>query len=308
VNGQAGSRDSGPVAAVVVTYRSADVIGRCLEALLASAPRRGVALRVVDNASGDGTVERAQRVIGSDCVIRLDDNRGFAAGVNAGLAAVRAPWIAVINPDAFVPPGGLDRLADVLDSDPRAGLVGPRVRDTEGRPEPTAGLFPTLARERAHAWMLDRLIGLEGRRATFPERTAPVDWVSGCAWVLRAEAVRDVGQLDETYFMYYEDVDYCRRLHDRNWNVLATPDVEVVHRISTGSDGTARLPADGGAALVRYFRKFHPETSPEAVQRLLRRGWGLRRAWRLARARMGHAPSAGAAERYRLAIESLERG
>jgi len=299
------SRD-GPVAAIVVTYESAAVIGRCLETLRDTAPARGVDIRVVDNASTDGSAVLAESLLGASRVIRLPVNRGFAAGVNAGLASVDATWIAVVNPDAIVPRGGLDRLVDELERHPRAGLVAPRVVGADARRERSVGLFPTTGREWAHSWLLDHL-GWPGRWAQLPVSVTSVDWVSGCAWLLRAEATRVVGPLDEGYFMYGEDVDYCRRLHDAGWNVLVVPEVEWVHDVGTGSRETGLIAADGGPALLRYFAKFHPGVPEQRVRALLLRGWKLRRAWRKVRVRLGDAGSAAVARRYEIAIEMLGR-
>ena len=181
---------------------------------------------VADNASRDDTVARAVARIGEGNVLRLADNRGFAAGVNAGIAAATTEFVAVVNPDVEVPPGGLDALADALEAQPDAGLVGPGVVDDRGHIERTVGAFPTPAREWAHSWLLDRL-GWPGRFAATPTRTTPVDWVSGCAWLVRARAAHAAGPLDEAYFMYYEDVDWCRRLHDAGWRVLHVPEVQI---------------------------------------------------------------------------------
>lgn len=296
-----------PIAVVVVSHQSAAVLAGCLDALPAAAPRRGVRVCVVDNASTDDSVAIASARLGESSVLRLGENRGFAAGVNAGLAALPGTWYAVLNPDTATPAGALDALADVLEANPRAGLAGPRVRARNGRPEASVGRFPSLTRERAHTWLLDRLLGFEGRLAPFPARTGPVDWVSGCAWMLRAEALRQVGPLDEGYFMYYEDVDYCRRLHDAGWEVLAVPEIAIVHGLGEGSSGSAAIPADGGPALLRYFEKFHAEVPVTRVRALLMRGWRLRLAWRRLRAALGDRRSARLARRYRIALDALIR-
>jgi len=300
-----GSRVAGPITAVVVTFESSAVIAECLENLRGAAPRRGISIRVVDNASADDSASLAARAIGSDNVIRLESNRGFAAGVNAGLASASGPWMAVLNPDTLIPAAALDDLADALERHPRAGLAGPRVLDSTGRPERTVGLQPTLARETAHAYFLDRVLGLEGRRVPFPDDVAPVEWLSGCMWLLRADAVRAVGPLDEAYFMYYEDVDYCRRMRDAGWDVLAVPGIEVRHAIGRGSRVTRQLPVDGGAALLRYFSKFHPGEPERRVRRVLERGWRIRRGVRRMLARLGDRRSAALAERFDLALQSL---
>lgn len=298
---------SGPpasIVAVVVTHESSAVLPRCFAALGAAAPRRGLEVTVVDNASADGSAALAAAAPGVGRVVRLAANLGFAAGVNAGLRDATQPWLAVINPDVELPEGALDRLADLLEGRPRAALIGPRVRLPGGGIEASVGWFPTLARERAHAWLLDRLAGRPGRRRAFPAATAPVDWVSGCAWLLRTAAFRAAGALDEDYFMYIEDVDYCRRLWNAGWEVLASPEVEVIHGRNEGSRDTALLPADGGAALVRYFEKFRPDEAA-ALRRVLARGWTLRCAFHGARARLGNRPAALLARRYHLALDRL---
>ena len=293
-----------PIAAVVVTHQSAAVIAPCLRTLAGSAPRRRITITVVDNASSDDTVAQARRANAAARVIELGDNRGFAAALNVGLGQAAGEWMAIVNPDVELPAGSLDRLADTVEGHPRAALIGPRVRLPNGRLEPSVGWFPTLARERAHAWLLDRMVGLPGRRRPFPSATAPVDWVSGSVWLLRAEAFRATGPLDEGYFMYVEDVDYCRRLRDAGWEVLATPEVEVLHQRGLGSKDSALLPADGGVALVRYFDK-HRAREGAALRRALTQGWRLRRAFHAVRARFGNRPAALLERRYRLALERL---
>ena len=297
-------RDS-VITAVVVTYESAQVLERCVASLARSAPRRGVRIVVVDNASRDGSAEMADRLLGASQVRRETTNQGFAAAVNRVARDFSGTWLAVINPDAEVPAGGLDALADVLDAHPRAGLVGPRVLTHAGVAERTVGYFPTLRRAWQQALWLHRLPGLRGRMARFPSRTAPVDWVSGCVWLLRGDAVRAAGPLCEEYFMYWEDVDYCRVLRNGGWDTLATPDVTVRHDAGTGSTGTALLPADGGLGLLRYFARFHPEVPPAAVRSVMRVSSALRQRGHAWCARCGSARSAVLARRYALTLDLL---
>jgi len=296
-----------PITAVVVTHESRAVLEPCLAALLVAAPRRGVDVRVVDNASSDGSSAIAARMLGEGNVIRLAENHGFAAGVNAVLAGFSGTWLALVNPDLVVPRGALDVLADELERQPQAGLVAPRVCNPRGRPEASVGFFPTLEREHAHALFLDRLCGQEGRRRPFPRRTGPVDWASGCAWLLRGDAARTVGVLDEGYFMYFEDVDYCRRLHEERWEVIAVPEVLVVHAGGGGSARSPLLPADGGGVpVMRYFRKFEPRVSEAQLSSLLARGWRLRLIWHRMGALLGDPRARMLAHRYREALRAMQ--
>lgn len=295
------------ILAVVVIFESAAVIDRCLDSLLEAAPQRGIEVRVVDNGSSDDGAARASARLGERAVIRMPVNRGFAAGVNAGLANAGSDWLAVVNPDLCFAPGALDALAAFLEGHPRAGVAGPRVDDAEGRREETAGVFPSSRREWVHAWMLDRVLPVQGRHRVQPMSAERVDWISGCAWLLRRAAWEAVGSLDEGYFMYFEDVDYCRRMAESGWEVWSNPAVRATHARGTGSRATATLPADGGAAAVRYLRKHLRPADRAPSVAALRSGWALRLAVRRGLAALGHPASRAIAERFRLALETSSR-
>lgn len=295
------------IQAVIVTHDSEAVLEPCLRSLAEAAPRHGVETFVVDNASHDRSAELAVSLLGPDQVIRSGDNRGYAAGVNRALERATARWFAVLNPDVVVPPGALDRLADLLNSQPKAALIAPRVRDEHGHAEISVGPFPTLARERVHAFYLEIFFGLPGRRRRFPDALAPVDWASGCAWLLRRDVMRTIGPLDEQYFMYWEDMDYCQRLWQGGWQVLATPEVTVTHLLGRGSARTTLLPADGGSGIVRYFRKFHPEVDIDELKSIVTAGWRLRRLSHQVRGALGRETSRTWVRRFDLALEHLAR-
>lgn len=301
--------DRAGIVAVVVTYESAGVLRECLESLHGAAPRRGLRVIVVDNASGDESAAVAGELLGDAAVVRRSANGGFAAGVNEVLAGFSGEYLAVINPDLVVPAGALDALADALDADPRIGLVGPRVVDPSGRAEDTTGWFPTLEREISHSWHLDRLLAREGRRRPLPAAGGPVEWLSGCAWLLRGSAIREIGPLDEEYFLYFEDVDYCRRLQDAGWKVVADTRVTVTHAGGQGSTRSATVAADlAGRPVLHFFAKFRPETPPARVLAALRAGWRIRLVYHACRGWLGDPRGAERAERYRLALAGRERG
>ena len=182
------------LAAVVVTHESGAVIESCLDALLAAAPRRRLECWVVDNARADDGPARAEARLGARHVIRRPENRGFAAGVNVVLRAAQTPWLALVNPDLVLAPCALDALVDVLEAEPRTALVTPRVLGEGGRPEASAGYFPSLRGEWNHALLLDRLFGCRGRRLVPPDGTCTVEWASGSCWVLRRAAAGTRGR------------------------------------------------------------------------------------------------------------------
>jgi len=291
-----------PISAVIVSFESSEVLGSCLEALPAAGARHGVEAWVIDNASTDDSVAVARRYLPAERVIQLPVNRGFSAGVNTGLARSTGRMVAVLNPDTVASPGSLDTLADLLARTPRAGLVAPLVVDPSGTPEASVGLFPTPARERNHALKLDKLTRAPGRTCPFPDQTGPVDWASGCAWLLRSEAVREVGPLDERFFMYFDDVDYCRRMWSSGWQVLATRTAQVEHRAGHGSSATGALAAEGGMSPTRYFEKHFTAREAERARRWLMRGWQLRAMAHQVANWFGRPDAAARAARYRQAL------
>jgi len=266
-----------PITVIIVTYNSAAVLGRCLESLEKAAPRRGTRVVIVDNGSSDDSVAMARSSSTVSQVVALECNAGFGAGVNAVLRSFDGEWLAVVNPDLTLSPGALDALADVLAAHPEAGLAGPRILRPGGGAERSAGYFPTVSREWSHALFLDRWLGLPGRLHDVRVGIATPEWLTAAAWLLRGDAVRAVGELDERYFMYYEDVDYCTRLKRANWEVLSVSSVEMTHDSGKGSAGSEQLAADGGGRpLLLYLDKFAGGYWRTGAMLALRVGWLLR--------------------------------
>ena len=187
-----GARDIG---VVVVTYASASTIERCLSALLAA--RHVMRIMVVDNGSGDDTCEIVERVAARDPrigLVRNEDNRGFAAACNQGATAIAQPWIAFVNPDAFVERDTLTRLADVAMARAGAGLLGVEHRDENGEPDP--------ASRRSDPSLREQLFSLGRRDNLFLGRdpaldVQPVEAVSGALMFLPAVLFVRIGGFDE---------------------------------------------------------------------------------------------------------------
>jgi len=264
-----------PLAVAIVNYRTAHLVIAALPALLAElAPCEAALVVIVDNASGDGSAEALAAAIaanGWDARVRLlvsPRNGGFAAGNNLAFAEI-ARWehdplgILLLNPDAEVRPGAVRALVRGLAERPRAGAIGPCLEDPGGARWSAAFHFPSLAREAAAALNF----GPVSRRfpITLPMQHAPrrADWVSGAAVLLRAEAVRDVGPMDEGFFLYFEEVDYMRRMQAAGWEVWHLPGASVLHDAGSATqvrDGLVRqgpMPAYWFASWLRYFAKAH---------------------------------------------------
>ncbi len=247
------------LAVVIVNHNAGDYLLRCLESVYGSAGDASLDVVVVDNASSDGSAERAAR----GRPVRLicnEENRGFAAAANQGIAATAAPLVFLLNPDAEIAGGTLAGLMKVAEERPRAGAIGPLVRNPDGTLQPSARKVPGLGEALGHAFLgpffpnnrFTRSYTMAGwDRAS--ERD--VEWISGSAMLVRREALDEVGPFDEGYFMYVEDVDLCTRLRRAGWRVLFVPEIEVVHVMGVSARGQSRRMALAHSeSIYRYFR------------------------------------------------------
>lgn len=256
---------------VVVTYNSRDHILDCLRSLGAgpgtgdgsSAAREWI---VVDNDSGDGTVERVEREAPHVRVVRTGANLGYAKAVNRGFAASTGRHVLVSNPDCVWREGALEALAAWLDAHPRCGIAAPRIRNTDGSLEYSARSYPDH-----FAFLFNRYSLLSRLFPRNPwtrryllldwDHASPrsVDWVSGAAMLVRRDAVAAVGGMDEAFFMFNEDVDWCRRMKDSGQAVWYVPDATVVHHIGASRTRVApRVIVERHRGMIHYFHKHHP--------------------------------------------------
>ncbi len=266
---------------VIVNYRQWENTWSLIEQVLASssAQRGEVEVMVVDNHSPPHRlVPRLRRTEGVS-VRRWRRNHGFARAVNEGCRLSEGEWLLLLNPDMSVSPEfiqGVVELADRLAaSEPRTGVVGFQVRHSDGSLQPSAGRFPTLARTllgliRPRARRKCRL--LRGRRRR------NVDWVTGCCLLVRRACLDDLGGFDRRYFLYYEDVDLCRRGRHRGWTVCYEPSLRAVHQHPLhGRKMPAALRLVIRHSLLAYAAQHWPRWHFHALAAIVRvEGW-LRR-------------------------------
>ena len=217
-------------AVVIVNYRTKELTARAVASVLAEEDVREVV--VVDNASGDGSVEHLREAVpdGRVRVVAAGRNGGFGAGVNLGAAACRSPLLLILNSDATVERGSVGLLVSALLADERVAVLAPAVRLAGGGPQPDA--FGRLPRR----WEL--LVPGRGRWTGSGDALRP-EWVSGVAVLLRAADFRSAGGFDERFDMYFEDLDLCRRLRAEGRSVARLPAATVVHAAGASWRSTA---------------------------------------------------------------------
>ena len=250
---------------VVVTYFSRPHVAACLRSL--DRARGGLAMEVVvvDNASADGTVDEVHAVAPWARVVGTGDNLGYAKAVNRGIRETTGEFVLVLNPDCVVAEGAPGTLHRWMLGHPRCGIAGPRIRNPDGSVEFSARSFPgpfTFLFNRYS--LLTRLWpgNPESRRYLLSDwdHASPrsVDWLSGAALFVRRAAVAEAGGMDEAYFMFNEDVDWCHAMKDAGWSVDYVPEAEVVHAIGASAGRVSeRVILERHRGMIHYFRKHH---------------------------------------------------
>lgn len=250
------------LAVVVVNHNAGEFLRRCMQSLGAASGEARLEIVIVDNASADGSPEAAIAKRPDTSLIRNRANRGFAAAANQGIAATSSPLILLLNPDAEIVGGTLASFVKVAREHPRAGAIGALVRNPNGSIQPSARRVPRLGEALGHAFLGPVLPSNPFTRSYTMagwDRSSEreVEWVSGSAMLLRREAIDEVGDFDEGYFMYVEDVDLCTRLRLRGWQVIFSPELEVVHEIGVSTRGQrGRMAFAHSDSIYRYFSKF----------------------------------------------------
>jgi GT2 family glycosyltransferase len=292
------------LAVVIVNYNTAALLADCLGSLRSGGlDGLDAQVWVVDNGSTDLSPARAEAALPAARVLRLSANLGYAAANNVALRAAgfgpEAPGAPgagparhalLLNPDTLVPAGALARLVALLEAEPDLGVVGPKLLLADGTldaacrrgfptPEVSFYRFSGLAR----LFPNSRRFGRYNLTYLDPDLPADVDSVVGACLLARGRAVREVGLLDEQFWMYGEDLDWCLRFHQAGWRVAYRPEVVVHHVKRAASRGSRRAGQEFQRAMWLFYRKHYAATTPRAVHALVQLGLALRGGPALAR-------------------------
>jgi GT2 family glycosyltransferase len=245
------------VSIIIVSFNAREDLERCLASLHAECPAAPHEILVVDNASTDGSADAARRWPGV-AVIDAGGNLGFARANNVGIRASAGAHILLLNSDTIVPAGAIDRLLAELDRQADVAVVGPRLVDAAGRAELSFGrMIGPLNEIRQKRLQRSGAIEEVTRRRQYP------DWVSGACLLVRREDAEAVGGLDERYFMYTEDVDFCAAIRARGRKILFAPEVEVVHlRGRSAASAPAATREHYRRSQLAFYEKHHPGWAP----------------------------------------------
>lgn len=262
------SKPAGDLVVVVLNYNMGELVVECLRSLEAEVQALAARVIVADNHSPDGSLGRVATAIerhgwgGWVQTLALPRNGGFAYGNNHAIqAALNDPtirFVYLLNPDTVMHRGGIARVRDYLQTHPEVGIAGARVRWPDGELNSGPHTTPSPLSELANASRVGRLKQRFGRAAHDPDAPAvDCDWVSGAAFCVRREVFETVGLLDEGYFLYFEEVDFCVRAKRAGWQVRYLRDAQVTHHEgqATGIHDGKRKPTYWFESRRRFFSK-----------------------------------------------------
>jgi hypothetical protein len=268
---------------VIVSWNTRQLLDDCLLSLYAGGGLEGLSapeVWVVDNASCDNSAERVRDAYPETRLIANTENVGFARANNQALRQAAGRYLLLLNSDTIVPRGALSDLVRAMDKDPRAAVCSPLLLNADGSPQFCWARFPGVRSELAGRLDLGQSPYPTDDYADPAKRTAmtpfAVDWVGGACFLVRAEAAQNVGLLDEAFFMYAEETDWCRRFAAANWKTLLVPSVTVTH---LGGQSSLRVPIKTRTRMyrsaLRYYRLAYGPAGALAPSALATARYGL---------------------------------
>jgi len=226
---------------VIVSWNVRDLLRGCLRSLYAAPEGRAAQVIVVDNGSTDGSAEMVEAEFPAVQLVRGSENRGFAAANNTGLALAQGRYVLFLNPDTEIIGAALAALLGYAAAQPDVAVVAPQLLNSDGSLQPSRYRFPTFATAFFESTWLEpiaprQLLDRYYVRDLPEDQVCDVDWVRGAALLVRRAAIDAVGPLDEGFFMYSEELDWCRRFRDAGWRVVYLPTAQVIHHGGKSSD------------------------------------------------------------------------
>lgn len=226
---------------IIVNYNTKDLVLECIRSIKVEGSKITKEIIIVDNGSSDGSASKFKSIYKNDNSIKIlenDSNLGFAKGNNIGMKAAKGEYILLLNSDTLVKKNSLGKLVEFAELKPDAGVVGPKLLNIDGSFQPSVSHFPSIINAIREYWL-----GQKGGFELYtPNTDEPlvVDAVVGAAFLITPSALKKVGLLNERYFFYYEDLDYCRRARDMSLKVYFLPTSQVIHYLGASGKNIAK--------------------------------------------------------------------
>lgn len=280
---------------IIVNWNVANLLKACLDSILNNPPPDfTLEIIVVDSASTDGSADMLRRDYPQVKLFPQPENVGFTRGNNIGLRVSNGRFILLLNPDTEIPGDALAEMLRYMVANSCVGIIGPHTLNSDLTTQSTKRRFPTfLAAVFESTWLQSFAPGflLDHYYANdIPnDATADVDWVQGSALMTRREVYQEIGDLDEGYIMYSEEMDWCRRAKGAGWRVVYFGQAQIVHHGGKSSDQTpARKHIDFQQSKLRYFRKHHGWMQAQILRLVLLMNYSWQLALEAFKSLIGH--------------------
>lgn len=260
------------VSIIIVNWNAKEYLLRCLQSLITEGSTSNTEIIIVDNASKDGSQEAIRQHFPYVKLICNDKNLGFARANNIAIRLSSGKYVCMINSDATVRNGCIDRMRSYMDENPGVGVLGPMILNQDLTLQTSFMEFPSLRKSFYKALGLHRILPHSKYFSSYPtnrphqDTPSTVDVLSGCFWMVRRDAIEQVGLLDESFFLYLEDVDWCKRFHEAGWNVVYFPHAQAIHY---GQASSSNCPGRFFCELLKsrliYWRKHHGRRGQFAI-------------------------------------------
>ena len=281
---------------LIVNWNVRDLLRDCLRSIAAGRGDLALEVIVVDSASADGSAAMIAAEFPWVDLIACDENVGFPRGNNIALARSRGRTLLLLNPDTVVVGDALPTLLAYLDAHPDVGVVGPQLLNADGSVQSSRRRFPTLLTGYFEStWLQGLAPGVLRHYYALDlpdDAPADVDWLTGACLLVPRAAYEEVGGLDEGYYMYSEELDWCRRIKQTGRRVVYYPAAQVIHHSGQSSDQavTARH-VNFQRAKLRYYRKYHGRAAAAALRLFLLAVYAWQLALEAAKGLLGNQPA-----------------
>ncbi|MFO7678895.1 MAG: glycosyltransferase family 2 protein [Chloroflexota bacterium] len=268
---------------IIVSWNVADLLRNCLRSIDENRGGLDLEVIVVDSASGDDSVALVHSEFPWVRLLACTENVGFPRGNNLGLAEANGRYLLLLNPDTVILDNALAKMMTFAQENPEIGVLGCQLLNRDGTVQSSKRRFPTLLTAFFESTWLENfapksVLAKYYAQDLADDETNDVDWVMGACMLAPRSVVEQVGGLDEAYFMYSEELDWCRRIKDSGWRVVYYPQAQIVHYVGQSSDqAVVARHINFQQAKLRYFRKYHGRF-PALVLRLfllLNYGWQM---------------------------------
>lgn len=252
------------ISVIIVSWNVKAFLLECIRSILLQRLTVPVEIIVVDNGSSDGSPEAVKKSFPNVQLICNKENYGFAKANNIGIKTSQGDYLFLINSDVIVHEGCFDKMISYMTTHPEIGILSPKIVDSKGQVQRSCMGYPSLWNTFSRAMALDslfpksKLFGSQLLTYWGHNEIRSVEVINGCFWMLRRSAIEHVGLLDENFFIYGEDIDWCRRFYERGWKLVFFPDAKVTHYGGASSaNAPARFYLEQQRAKYQYWTKHH---------------------------------------------------